>query len=135
MFFSSMDNLTMPDKGINMGDGWETKRNRKPGNFDWVIIRLAKPGVITSVLLDTAHFKGNYPDRFSLEACFCKKDDDVIKEKVFWQEILSSQKLGADQEHFYTTEIHDHQKVSHVKLKIFPDGGVSRLRLFGNFQS
>jgi allantoicase len=62
MFFSHMDNLIMPGRGINMGDGWETKRNRTPGNKDWVIVRLAHKGIIEKILIDTCHFKGNYPD-------------------------------------------------------------------------
>jgi allantoicase len=62
MFFSHMSNLIMPGRGINMGDGWETKRNRTPGNRDWVIIKLAHRGIIEKILVDTCHFKGNYPD-------------------------------------------------------------------------
>ncbi|MBC7873715.1 MAG: allantoicase, partial [Ferruginibacter sp.] len=69
MFFSHMDNLLMPGRGINMGDGWETKRNRTPGNKDWVIIRLAHKGVVEKILLDTAYFKGNYPDSCLIEGC------------------------------------------------------------------
>ena len=67
MFFSSKDNLIMPNRGVNMGDGWETKRNRKPGNVDWVVLKLGHRGLIDDVLVDTCHFKGNYPDRCSLE--------------------------------------------------------------------
>jgi allantoicase len=125
----------MPGKGVNMGDGWETKRNRVPGNVDWVIIRLAKPGIIQKILVDTAHFKGNYPDTCSLEACFNKRDAEVKNGNVFWQEILPQQKLEADQEHIFIQEVNVHSKVSHVRFKIYPDGGVSRLRIYGTIQA
>ena len=131
MFFGSMDNLIMPDKGVNMGDGWETKRNRKTGNVDWVIIRLAKPGKVHRIIVDTAHFKGNYPDACSIEACYNVRDKQVLAEKVVWKEILSKQKLSADSEHTFTDLIEPHEKISHIRFKIYPDGGVSRLRLYG----
>lgn len=69
MFFSHMDNLIMPGRGINMGDGWETKRNRTPNNRDWVIVRLANEGIIEKIIVDTCHFKGNYPDSCLIEGC------------------------------------------------------------------
>jgi allantoicase len=131
MFFSAMGNLIMPGRGMNMGDGWETKRNRTPGNRDWVILKLAHPGVINRVIVDTCHFKGNYPDSCSIEGCIAGSDDDVIGDKVQWQMILPSQKLYADHEHEYVNEISRHDPISHVRLNIYPDGGVSRLRLFG----
>ena len=78
MFFSSKDNLIMPGRGINMGDGWETKRRRGPGH-DWAILKLGKAGFIEQIEVDTHHFKGNYPDRFSIESIFAPdaKDDDL----------------------------------------------------------
>ncbi|RYY95547.1 MAG: allantoicase [Chitinophagaceae bacterium] len=131
MFFSAMSNLIMPGRGINMGDGWETKRNRTPGNRDWVILRLAHPGVIRRVLVDTAHFKGNYPDRCSLEACQAPSDEDVLQDSMQWQTLLPEQKLSADSIHEYETQLTAHGVFTHVRLNIFPDGGISRLRLFG----
>ena len=131
MFFSAMGNLIMPGRGVNMGDGWETKRNRTPGNRDWVVLKLATPGNIERVVVDTCHFKGNYPDTCSIEACVADKDDDVINDKVEWQSLLSSQKLHADHEHEFIKEINHLPVVTHVRLNIFPDGGISRLRLFG----
>ena len=131
MFFSSMNNLIMPGRGINMGDGWETKRNRAPGNRDWVILKLAHPGIIERIIVDTCHFKGNYPDRCSIEVCDSAIDNAVIENKTEWETILPEQKLEADKEHEFVKEIGKHQTVSHVRLNIFPDGGVSRLRLFG----
>lgn len=131
MFFSSMNNLIMPDRGANMGDGWETKRNRTPGNRDWVIVRLAIPGTIEKIIIDTCHFKGNYPDSCSIEACLADNDQSVLNNEVEWKFVLPPQKLKADAEHEYTKEINDNSVVSHVRLNIFPDGGISRMRLFG----
>jgi allantoicase len=131
MFFSAMGNLIMPGRGINMGDGWETKRNRTPGNMDWVMLKLARPGNIERIIVDTGHFKGNYPDTCSIEGCFNNNDENVLAGRVTWQTILPAQKLSPDKEHEFKKEI-DHTTVfSHVRLNIFPDGGISRLRLFG----
>lgn len=134
MFFSAMSNLIMPNRGANMGDGWETKRNRTLGNRDWVILKLARPGIIDRIVVDTCHFKGNYPDSCSIEACVCNNDEDVISDKVEWQSLLSQQKLSADNEHEFVKEINCAAPVTHVRLNIFPDGGISRLRLFGKIK-
>lgn len=131
MFFSAMGNLIMPDRGVNMGDGWETKRNRTPGNRDWVILKLARPGTIDRIVVDTCHFKGNYPDTCSIESCNAVNDMDVVNDKVQWTELLPKQKLSADKEHEFMKEVNHVAVVSHVRLNIFPDGGISRLRLFG----
>ncbi len=131
MFFSAMANLIMPNRGVNMGDGWETKRNRTPGNRDWVILKLAVPGTIERIVVDTCHFKGNYPDTCSIEACLSNNDESVINDKVEWKTILEKQKLSADAEHEYKKEITNKDIYSHVRLNIFPDGGISRLKLFG----
>jgi allantoicase len=131
MFFSSMNNLIMPGRGVNMGDGWETKRNRTPGNKDWVIVKLAVPGSIEHIVVDTCHFKGNYPDSCLIEGCMSTDDSAVINNKLNWHTILPQQKLSADAEHEYKKEMIDPAVVSHIRLSIFPDGGISRLRLFG----
>jgi allantoicase len=131
MFFSHMGNLLMPGRGINMGDGWETKRNRTPGNQDWVIIQLGHAGYVHRLLVDTAHFKGNYPDRCKVEGCFVPAGKNVQEGDLVWQTILDEQKLSADTEHFFAEEIQAKGPFTHVKLTILPDGGVSRLRVFG----
>jgi len=129
MFFSAMSNLIMPNRGANMGDGWETKRNRTPNNRDWVILKLAHPGVVESISVDTCHFKGNYPDSCSIEACVSETGDVV--NATNWQTLLPQQKLSADHEHHYSKEVNALGTITHVRLNIFPDGGVSRLRIFG----
>src|SRR5688572_29187808 len=87
MFFSHMDNLIMPGRGVNMGDGWETKRSRNPNNKDWVIVRLAHEGVIDKVKIDTLHFKGNYPDSCLIEGCKISIDDEIklSNPEIRWQ--------------------------------------------------
>lgn len=132
MFFSHMDNLIMPGKGINMGDGWETKRNRQPGNRDWVIIRLAHKGFIDKISIDTRHFKGNYPDSFLLEGASLSSDEQMhATSEINWKTILPQSKLRADHKHIFEKEIVGQQAFTHVRLSIFPDGGVSRMRLWG----
>ncbi len=133
MFFSHMDNLIMPNRGVNMGDGWETKRNRTPNNRDWVVLELAKEGSLKKALVDTCHFKGNYPDTCSIDAVKLPQGTSITSDNVDslqWKEVLPKQKLTADAEHHF--EINSgNDTFTHVRLNIFPDGGVSRLRLFG----
>lgn len=120
-------------RGADMGDGWETRRRREPGN-DWIVVQLGHPGAIERVEVDTAHFKGNYPDRCSVQAALVADgtDQSVITQSMFWDELLGEQKLGMDAIHeFDGNLVGTLGPVSHVRLNIFPDGGVSRLRLFG----
>ena len=128
--YGSPHNLLAPGRGLNMGDGWETARRRGPGN-DWVIIALGQPGIIERAEIDTAHFKGNYPDRVSLEAAFFNDDDDVSNSSPMWRTLLGETKLKMDQQHYFDEELKDIGRVSHVRVSIYPDGGISRVRLFG----
>jgi allantoicase len=129
-FFSHKENINMPGRGVNMGDGWETKRNRTPGNRDWLVLRLARRGTLRRIVVDTAHFKGNYPDRCLLEGCVLPPDTESFA-GADWKLLLPEQKLQPDAEHVFEGEIKAHAPVTHVRLTIVPDGGVSRLRLFG----
>ncbi|MDF1764716.1 MAG: allantoicase [Oleibacter sp.] len=130
MFFSSMNNLLLPQRGKNMGDGWETKRRRGGRECDWIIVALAVPGTIHKVCVDTAHFKGNFPHSFTLDAVY--QPEGKVGADSDWQKMIDHQLLSADSEHFYRQQIIDNQKVvTHVRLNIFPDGGVSRLRVIG----
>jgi len=131
MFFSHMDNLIMPGRGVNMGDGWETKRNRTTNNRDWVIVKLAHRGTIEKILIDTCHFKGNYPDTCSLEGADVRDYAKLNSAEITWKEFLPKQKLQADHEHYFENEIAENGPFTHIRLNIFPDGGVSRMRLFG----
>jgi len=128
--YGSMHNLNLPGRGLNMGDGWETARRRGPGN-DWVIAALGSPGVVERVEVDTAHFKGNYPDRVSVEAALFENHDAASPDSERWQTLLPESKLAMDQQHYFESELTDLGPVSHVRMSIYPDGGVSRLRVFG----
>jgi allantoicase len=128
--YGSAYNLLAPGRGVNMGDGWETARRRGPGN-DWVIIALGRPGVIERAEIDTAHFKGNYPDRVSLEAASFERDEDISNSSPEWRTLLPESKLKMDQQHYFDDELRDIGVVSHVRVSIYPDGGISRVRLFG----
>ena len=128
--YGSMHNLNVTGRGVNMGDGWETARRRGPGN-DWVIVALARPGTIENVEVDTAHFKGNYPHRVSLEAAMFNGSADALVADEQWQVLLPEQKLAMDKQHYFLKELRDVGRVSHVRMSIYPDGGISRLRLHG----
>jgi allantoicase len=131
MFFSDKNNLIMPGRGKDMGDGWETKRRRDPGP-DWSIVKLAAPGSVNKVIVDTHHFKGNYPDTFKLEGCV-SQSDDFTADDASWQSIIDRTKLYAHREHLFINEImaDSGKHFTHVRLNIYPDGGVSRMRVFG----
>ncbi len=128
--YGSMHNLNLPGRGVNMGDGWETARRRGPGN-DWVIAALGRPGIVERVEIDTAHFKGNYPDRVSVEAALFDSHDEASPDSECWQTLLPESKLAMDQQHYFEAELKDPGPVSHVRMSVYPDGGVSRLRIFG----
>ncbi len=132
MFFGHRHNLIMPGRAINMSDGWETKRRRGPGH-DWSVIRLGTRGVIRRVEVDTAWFKGNYPESCSIEAASFDGDELTESEiaSLDWREVLPRTRLQAHTRHFFEEEILDTGEVSHVRFNIFPDGGVSRLRVMG----
>ena len=120
-------------RGVNMGDGWETRRRREPGN-DWMIIALGAPGAVEAIEVDTAHFKGNYPDRCSVQAARVVNATDaaLIEQSMNWDTLMEEQPLSADSIHrFEGDAIAALGRVSHVRLNIHPDGGVSRFRVFG----
>jgi allantoicase len=125
--------LLFPGRGVNMGDGWEARRRREPGN-DWCIIALGAPGRISKIEIDTAHFKGNYPDRCSIQAAMMgnSTEQSIVTQSMFWRDLLPEQKMAMDRQHSYSSEIVDLGPISHVRLNVIPDGGVSRLRLWGS---
>ncbi|NMG46296.1 allantoicase [Aromatoleum toluvorans] len=130
-FGSSVTTLLLPGRGMNMGDGWETRRRREPGN-DWCVLELGAPGIIEKIEVDTAFFKGNYPDRCSVQAAFVEggTDRSATTQSMFWPILLPEQKLSMDAVHTFT-DLASLGPVTHVRFNIFPDGGVSRLRLWG----
>ncbi|WP_062790335.1 allantoicase [Aquitalea pelogenes] len=130
--FGHPSNLLLPGRGSNMGEGWETRRRREPGH-DWCILALGVPGVIERIVVDTAHFKGNFADRCSLQAAkaLSSMPAALIAESQFWPVLLPETPLTMDAIHHFANTVAQLGPVSHVRLNIHPDGGISRLRLFG----
>ena len=126
MFFGHRQNLIMPGLAQDMSDGWESQRRRGPG-YDWCIVKLGTGGTITRVEVDTSHFKGNYPESCSLDGGV---SPDGGLESIGWKELLPMSKLQAHTRHSFD-DVADLGPITHVRLNIYPDGGVSRLRLFG----
>jgi allantoicase len=125
MFFGSRHNLIMPGQARTMAEGWETKRRRTPGH-DWVVIKLGAPGAIARVEVDTRHFKGNAPAACSVEACVGWDAAATVD----WRQLLPRTPLAPDQRHTFEVKT-DFGAITHVRFNIYPDGGVSRLRLLG----
>lgn len=134
MFFGHRHNLIMPGRAANMSDGWETKRRRGPGH-DWVIIKLGRPGRIHRVEVDTSHFKGNFPESCLLEASHSDSSnlEALTDPAAHWATVLPRTKLQAHTRHLFRNELQDTGIASHLRFSIFPDGGVSRLRVYGTF--
>ena len=135
-FYGEPHNMLMPYVAANMGDGWETKRRRGPGH-DWAVVRLGTRGTIRRIEIDTAHFKGNYPDAASVEAAVVPEDahgvsaDSATRGIADWKTVLPETKLQPDHRHVFEEAALQRHEATHVRLSIFPDGGVSRFRGFG----
>ena len=129
-FFASRENLVKAAKPVwreheytdrgKWMDGWETRRRREPGH-DWCVVKLGLPGVIRGVCVDTTFFRGNFPEACSLEV---GEGPDGP-----WVEILGKSELRGDSQNLFAIE--SSRRVTHVKLNIYPDGGVARLRVYG----
>lgn len=132
MFFGPKTNLILPGRAENMGGGWETRRRRGPGH-DWIIVKLGARGTADFVEVSTHHFKGNYPDRFTLEGLDAPgaRLTDLVDPATKWQQVLPETKLAADTRFYFREQIQAHGPFTHVRLSVFPDGGVSRLRVYG----
>ena len=134
--FGRAENILAPGVGKNMGDGWETRRSRGK-NFDWIIIKCAAPGKIKKIQIDTHHFKGNYPDKCSIQAANINKKisgKNIVKNSKNWNLILNKSKLYAHKKHNFINKIMKNRKVNYIRINIFPDGGISRIRAFGKVE-
>jgi len=129
--YGAMGNLLLPGRGASMADGWETRRRREPG-FDWVILRLGHPGRIEHIEVDTAHFKGNFPHQVSFNAALLPEssDADLTSQCLYWPSLLEPRLLAADHVMRFD-ELVDLGCVSHVRVNMHPDGGMSRVRIVG----
>jgi allantoicase len=131
--FGAMNNLLLPGRARHMGEGWETRRGRPPDHgHDWIVVKLAARGTLSLVEVDTQHYKGNFPERCSLEGIDMPDAQitDLIQ-AARWTALLPLARIEADSRHFFRREVAPHGPISHVRLNVFPDGGVSRLRLWG----
>jgi allantoicase len=135
--YGSMHNLLLPGRGSSMADGWETRRRRTPGS-DWVILALGHPGQLEAFEIDTAHFKGNFPHQVSINAALLPalgdgelSDADLRSECLYWPLLLEPQLLRADHLHRFRLNTKVTGPVSHLRVNIHPDGGLSRVRAFG----
>ena len=135
-FFASANRIIDPstpvfkdglfDKNGKWMDGWESRRKRTPGH-DYLIIKLGKPGSILKVNVDTSHFNGNQPSMISIDACNSKSNNT---KNFKWKTLVSKKKTKANSPHIFKTS--SKSVFTHIKLNIFPDGGVARLRLYGS---
>lgn len=130
--FGTMHNIIKPHPPVNMGDGWETRRRREPG-YDWAIYALACVGTVEKIIVETEFFKGNFPDSCSIQGALMSggSEETIATQSLFWSEILPQNKLQANDKKTFTAEISNVGPISHIRLNIFPDGGISRLRVFG----
>ena len=131
--FGRAENILAPGIGKNMGDGWETRRSRGK-NFDWLIIKCATAGRVSKIQIDTHHFKGNYPDKCSLQAAYINSkisNKSIVNSSKKWKLLLNKVKLNAHKKHNFQNKLMKNKKVNYVRINIFPDGGISRIRMFG----
>ncbi|ANZ75126.1 BA75_02403T0 [Komagataella pastoris] len=127
--FGSADNLLLPGRGHDMSDGWETKRSRSKGHIDWAVIALGDKTNIDHIVVDTAHFRGNFPQFIRIEGTYHEGETAPPLDEG-WEIVVPQSKTGPDHEHSY--EVQDKKAVfTHVKLVIIPDGGVKRVKVFG----
>eukprot|EP00301_Raphidiophrys_heterophryoidea_P019772 c4626_g1_i1.p1 GENE.c4626_g1_i1~~c4626_g1_i1.p1 ORF type:complete len:389 (-),score=87.18 c4626_g1_i1:212-1378(-) len=147
--FGKPSNLLGPGRAPNMGDGWETgrKKNRPfilqrgadnmidfAGNSDWSVIKLATKGTVTNIEVDTNHFKGNFPESCTIDACVFEESDSAMDpdphNEALWKPLLNRTKLQAHAQAYFQP-VESAGPITHVRLTIYPDGGISRLRLNG----
>jgi allantoicase len=137
--FAEKENLIKPeapefapdDFGLKgkVYDGWETRRRREPGH-DHAIVRLGSPGIVHGVVIDTAYFRGNYPPQVSVEATAV---DGYLAPaelaELRWHTIVGRTGALGDTANRYA--VADRRRWTHVRLSIYPDGGVARFRVHG----
>ena len=132
--FGGKENLLLPGRGVDMGDGWETKRSRGEGHLDWVVVKLGDRGKVRRVVIDTAHFRGNFPQGVKVEGADAEGSAAEEGDRR-WVEVLGVKRLGPDKEfEFGVAELMNvdgGNAYTHMRMTIIPDGGVKRFRVFG----
>ncbi|OSC76572.1 allantoicase [Streptomyces sp. BF-3] len=150
-FFAERENLLKPEPAVfdpehfghkgKIMDGWETRRRRgvsaaephpTADDHDWALVRLGAPGVIRGIVLDTAHFRGNYPQRVSVQATSVEGapgPEQLLADDVKWEEILPPTPVRGHAANAF--EITSGRRYTHIRLCQHPDGGIARLRVHG----
>ncbi|MBY8877891.1 allantoicase [Actinacidiphila acidipaludis] len=151
-FFAERENLLLPGPAVfdpehfghkgKIMDGWETRRRRGVSaevphpdiaDHDWALIRLGTPGVVRGIVVDTAHFRGNYPQAVSVEATahsLSAAPEDLLDSDVEWTELVPRTPVGGHAENAFA--VHVERRFTHLRLRQHPDGGVARLRVYGD---
>lgn len=124
-FFSPPDNMLQPGEPVVMGDGWETARRRDAGH-DWAVVRLAAQAVPTVVEIDTTHYKGNAPDQVSVSGIDGRH---ALDDEQAWRVVLPRTRVQPDTHHRFRVSVPE--PTTHLRLDVFPDGGIARFRVFG----
>ena len=131
--FGKAENILAPGKAKNMGDGWETRRRRDKG-FDWLILNSIKGEKIDKIEISTHHFKGNYPSHCSLQAAYItgrRSSLAIVKSSNKWKFLMEKVNLSANKTHIFQNKLMKNTKINFIKINIFPDGGISRFKIFG----
>lgn len=125
-FYSSPAQIIMPGRARNMGEGWENARRRGPGN-DFAVFSLAHPGTIRHLEVDTGYYVGNAPGSVRVSVIDAGVAD--IDDEAAWTDILARRPVLPDTRHRFLAE--SALRATHARLDVYPDGGLSRLRLWG----
>lgn len=132
--YGARGNLLLPGRGVDMGDGWETRRSRGKEHEDWAVVRLGAKGFIQRIVVDTKHFIGNFPAFVKIHVANVGEREIAVADER-WSLILGHTRLGPDAEFQFQGELlQDVVKdtaYTHAKMTIIPDGGIKRLRIFG----
>jgi len=130
--FGKAENILAQGKAINMGDGWETRRRRDVG-YDWLIMNSVAGKEIKDIEISTHHFKGNYPSHCSLQATYINKATprNIVSKSIKWRHLLNKVKLSANKTHKFKNILMKNDKINYIKINIFPDGGISRIKITG----
>ncbi|MEU6489360.1 allantoicase [Streptomyces sp. NPDC046984] len=151
-FFAQRENLLVPEraefdpghfghKGKVM-DGWETRRRRGTSagrpwpaeqDHDWALVRLGAPGVVRGVVIDTAHFRGNYPQAVSVEGTCVPgspSPEELLGDDVKWTTLVARTPVGGHAANGF--EVTVEQRFTHLRVNQHPDGGIARLRVYGD---
>ncbi len=137
--FAAKENLIKPEPPVFVAgefgtkgkiyDGWESRRRREPGN-DHAIIRLGVPGIVYGVDVDTSFFRGNYPPHVSVEAVSVPGYPSAAElNQLEWRPLVARAPLTGDAANWYAVTTPRH--CTHIRLSIYPDGGVARCRVHG----